>query len=191
MTSWGGNRLGHWGWGPWSQMESSGTPESPFHSPVTLGQPFIFVEVHFRICKMRSTPGPSSTSHGGLAPACCSAQCPPFLRPLPRSNHTNLVAFLLLQRAARPASTRRTSPCLHVAGCFSFRPQLKPTSQGSILTGLHSLALTCLSCLYQITFDVSCYLDYQLQQGLYLPIHHCTQHLRQWLPHSRCSLKTR
>lgn len=53
-----------------------------------------------------------------------------------------------------------------------------------------SLALACLSCLYQITFDVSCYLNYQLQRGLDLPIHHCTQHLRQWLPHSRCSLKT-
>lgn len=144
----------------------------------------------FPICKMGSTPGPSSTSHGGLAAACCSAECPQFLCPLPRPNHANLVAFLLLQRAASPASTRRTSPCLHVGGCFSFRPQLKPTSQGPALTALHSSALTCLSCLYQITFDVSCYLDYQLQQGLDLPIHHCTQHLRQWLPHSRCSLKT-
>lgn len=144
----------------------------------------------FHICKMGSTPGPSSTSPGGLAPACCSAECPPFLCPLPRPNHTNLVAFSLLQRAASPVSTRRTSPCLHVASCFSFRPQLKPTSRGAALTAPHSLALACLSCLYQITFDVSCYLNYQLQRGLDLPIHHCTQHLRQWLPHSRCSLKT-
>lgn len=144
----------------------------------------------FHICKMGSALGPSSTSPGGLAPACCSAKCLPFLCPLSRSNRTNLVAFSLLQRAASPVSTRRTSPCLHVASCFSFRPQLKPTSRGAALTAPHSLALACLSCLYQTTFDVSCYLNYQLQRGLDLPIHHCTQHLRQWLPHSRCSLKT-
>lgn len=47
MTSWGGNRLGHRGWGPWSQMESSGTRGRPFQSPVTLGQPFIFGELQF------------------------------------------------------------------------------------------------------------------------------------------------
>lgn len=153
MTSWGGDGG--------TRLEPGGTPSSPFHSPVTLGQPFTSWNPCFHICKMGSTLGPPpSTSQGGLAPASSSAESPPFL--FPAHDQTAPSERLLAVSGGGDSSFRQESPSLpHVTRRCSFGLSSHPPPPT-----FHALNTS--------PFAVSFQLEEQLQQGPDLPAHHCT-----------------